>query len=68
VLLSESTEARIVTVQVTCAAVHVKRNVPPVVSPTGEPSSVEESPQITGAAPMPRAIITVAMPYSSAAS
>src|SRR5262245_42162723 len=67
-LVSEITQARIVTAHETCAAVHVKRNVPPVQSPTGDPSSVENSPQSTGFAPSPRAMSTAATPYSSAAS
>ena len=41
VLVSEITQARMLTVHVTCAAVHVKWNVPLVQSPTGAPSSVE---------------------------
>lgn len=40
-LLSESTEARIVTVHVSCVGVHVNLNVPPVESPTGDPSWAE---------------------------
>ena len=43
-------------------AVHVKRNVPPAVSPTGDPSVVEYTLQV--AVEPPRVTSTAATPYS----